>query len=295
MRKSPSARSASAAVPPSPPVRPTTDLSDSFGVRDERLEQEYRRLVELSAQDDAERERGISLLKVVSGDPYRPYIALTFDDGPHGPRTLVLLEILRRLNVPATFFVVGAQARKRPEIVERISLDGHEIGNHTFHHYRLTRVPLDEVPDELNRTRELLRGIIGVQTRLFRPPGGEYDAAILRTVERLGYVTILWTDDPADYKQGRTPQQIEQLVLRDITRGGIILLHDGVEATLTALPRLVARLRARGYIFVTVSELIQRSGGLMRTREYRISRTAAPSLIDRPAFRGPSVYRRGRR
>lgn len=241
----------------------------------EVAETAYRRLVEIAAQDDEERQRGIRSLKVISGDPTKPYVALTFDDGPHGARSVDLLNILRKLAVPATFFLVGMEAERYPEIVQRMVLDGHEVGNHTFHHYRLPRIPLEEVGPELVLTRDLIQSIIGAKTRLFRPPGGEYNASIQRVIERNSLVNVLWSDDPADYVLGRTAAEIEHYVLRDITPGGIVLLHDGVLATYTALPRIVAKIRARGFIFVTVSELIQRGGGLLRIRDNRISRTSA--------------------
>jgi peptidoglycan-N-acetylglucosamine deacetylase len=244
-------------------------------VRGDAVESAYRRLVEIAAQDDEERQRGIRSLKVITGDPAKPYVALTFDDGPHGQKSVDLLNILRKLAVPATFFVVGMEARKYPEILERMVLDGHELGNHTYHHYRLPRIPLEEVAPELNMTRDLIYSIIGMKTRLVRPPGGEYNPAIQRVIEQNGYANILWTNDPADYAAGRTPQQIENFVMRDITPGGIILLHDGVKSTYASLPSMVARIRAKGYIFVTVSELIQRGGGLLRVRENRVSRTSA--------------------
>ena len=243
--------------------------------RTEAVEKNYKQQVELASQDDSERQKGIKVLKVIAGDPRKPYIALTFDDGPHGKRTLDLLDLLHRLGVPATFFVVGMQALKYPDIIQRMVLEGHELGNHTFHHYRLPRIPLEEVPGELNLTRDTLQNMVGTRTRLVRPPGGEYNPAIQRVIEQNGYANILWSDDPADYVLGRTPTQIENFVMRDITPGGIILLHDGVLPTQAALPRLVARLRAKGLIFVTVSELIQRGGGLLRVREIRVSRTSA--------------------
>ncbi|MES2459228.1 MAG: polysaccharide deacetylase family protein [Armatimonadota bacterium] len=243
---------------------------------DKRFENGYRRLVEIAAQDDAERERGIRLLKVITGDPHLPYIALTFDDGPHGPRTAQLLDLLRRLVVPATFFLVGKQIALYPRLVQRMVLEGHEVGNHTYHHYRLPQIPLEEVAGELNATRDLVSSIIGARIRLFRPPGGEYNPEVQHIAEKNGYATILWTDDPADFVAGRTSAQIEGFVKRDMTPGGIILLHDGIPATMKALPDIVVSLRARGFIFVTVSELIQRGGGLLRVRNLRVhSRTTA--------------------
>ena len=260
-----------AAVPLLPP-----GVAETPGVNSDAQERGYRRMVELAAQDDAERERGIRLLKVITGDPGKPYISLTFDDGPHGSRTMELLDLLHHLGVPATFFLVGKQVMRFPGIVQRIVVDGHEIGNHTYNHYRLTRIPLEEVAGELNATRDALFSLLGIRVRLFRPPGGDYNPAILKIAEQNGYATILWTDDPADFAPGRTPAQIEAFVKRDITPGGIILLHDGVPATWAALPGIVANFKAQGFIFVTVSELIQRGGGLLRVRNIRVpSRTAA--------------------
>jgi peptidoglycan/xylan/chitin deacetylase (PgdA/CDA1 family) len=238
-------------------------------------EKSYRRLVEIVAQDSEERQRGIRSQKIISGNPDKPYVALTFDDGPHGSRTTDLLKILRRLSVPSTFFVVGMEAREYPKILEQIVLEGHEIGNHTYHHYRLPRIPLEEVGPEINMAQDLIHSLIGLKTRLFRPPGGEYNSSIQRVIEQHGHINVLWTDDPADYTLGRTPEVIEQFVLRDITPGGIILLHDGVRATYDALPKIVSKIRAKGYIFVTVSELIQRGGGVSRINHNRISRTSA--------------------
>lgn len=255
-------------LPPAGPFAPPNDVPFAE-------EKSYRRSLELAQQDDVERQKGIRSLKIITGDPAQPYVALTFDDGPHGDRTLELLALLRRLSVPATFFVVGMEAQQQPQIIERMVLEGHELGNHTYHHYRLPKIPLADVAPELNSTRDILRSIVGQRTRLVRPPGGEYNAAIQRVIEQNGYANILWSDDPADYAQGRTANQIEAFIMRDITPGGIILLHDGVIATLAALPRFVQRIRAKGLQFVTVSELIQRGGGLLKVREHRVSRTSA--------------------
>jgi peptidoglycan-N-acetylglucosamine deacetylase len=238
---------------------------------------DYRRLIALAAQDDAERQKGIRVTKVVTGDPGQRLVALTFDDGPHGWRTADLLTVLRRLKVRATFFVVGKMALRYPELIERMVLDGHELGNHTYNHYRLPLIPASQIPSELNRTRDILTSIVGSPTRLFRPPGGEYNEAIQKIIAQEGYTNMLWTDDPADYKPGRSSAKITELVLRDVTPGGIILLHSGLIPTMNALPEMVRRLQAQGYSFVTCSELIQRGGGLLHLQNIpaRISRTAA--------------------
>ena len=270
MRKPTDARQTVPRDPPSEPLRP-----GQTPPRADAIETDYRKPLELALQDDVEREKGVRSLKVISGDPRLPYVAITFDDGPHGDKTLRLLDVLKTLRVPATFFVVGMQARKYPGIIERIALEGHEVGNHTYHHYRLPLIPLEEVAQELNLCRDVLRSILGVRTRLVRPPGGEYNIAVQRVIELNGYANILWSDDPADYQLGRTPQQIERFVLRDVTPGGIILLHSGVAPTVEALPNMIARIRAKGLIPVTVSELVQRSGGLLKLQNVRISKTSA--------------------
>ena len=167
-------------------------------------------------------------------------------------------------------------ALRYPELIERMVLDGHELGNHTYNHYRLPLIPISQIPSELNRTRDVLTSIVGSPTRLFRPPGGEYNDAIQKIIAQEGYTNMLWTDDPADLQsRALLSEKITELVLRDITPGGIILLHSGLHPTMNALPEMVARLRAQGYSFVTCSELIQRGGGLLHLQNIpaRISRT----------------------
>jgi peptidoglycan-N-acetylglucosamine deacetylase len=238
---------------------------------------EYRRLLALALKDDVDRQKGIRVTKVVTGDPAQRFVALTFDDGPHGEKTGELLTVLRRLSVPATFFLVGKMCLRYPELVERIVLDGHELGNHTYNHYRLPLIPLSEVPSELRRTRDVLTNIVGGPTRLFRPPGGEYNETIQKIIAQEGFTNMLWTDDPADYKPGRTAAKITEFVMRDMTPGGIILLHSGLPETVKAVPEMVSRIRNQGYTFVTCSELIQRGNGLLHLQNLpaHISRTAA--------------------
>ena len=235
-----------------------------------------RRSIDHFNKIHASRQKTIHCSEVVCGDMHRPFVALTFDDGPHDGKTSRLLSILKRLDVPATFFLVGAQIRKFPGVTGQIAADGHEIGNHTFHHFRLPAIPKENVGEEIDRTTELIANLTGFSTRLFRPPGGETNRDVLREVHARRLANILWSDDPADFKLGRTPARITELVLRDLTPGGIILLHDGVEATMDALPEMVRRIRARGLRFVTVSDLIARGGGLRGQRiPAFISRTAA--------------------
>lgn len=227
-----------------------------------------------------DRQRSIRVPEIVEGNWLQPRIALTFDDGPHPVMTNRLLDELKRLNVKATFFLVGKRMRFHPDIVIRMVLDGHEIGNHTYHHVRLPSLPSSEVLGEFKRTDATLRMIIGVSSRLIRPPGGEYSPALSRRLASNGYVNVLWTCNPADYKFGRTPDEITQLILRDINPGGTILLHSGLQTTIDSLSSTVKLLRNRGYEFSTVSDMIINGGTNQRTGNSLSSRTRVDDVTD---------------
>ncbi len=188
------------------------------------------------------------------GNPQERTLALTFDDGPHPVFTPRLLAILRRYHVKATFFVVGKMAQQHPELVRAEVAAGHLIGNHTFHHVNLTRIPDSEVRNEWLACQLVVKGITGQTMRYDRPPGGDWDASVVREAERLGLTTVLWTDDPGDYASPGD-RKIETRVLDRINNGGIILLHDGIQQTLDVLPQIIEHLQSHGYRFVTVDQM----------------------------------------
>ena len=181
-------------------------------------------------------------------------MALTFDDGPHADYTLKLLDILKAKNVKATFFVIGHMADKYPDLVRREVADGHEVGNHTYSHVTLTKIPEEQIDVEYQATDDAIRRIAGKTARYCRPPGGDHNAEVLRRAATLGLTTVLWTDDPGDYLN-----PADELLLADETRalspGGIILLHDGSQSTLDTLARFIDAARARGYRFVSLDDL----------------------------------------
>ena len=196
----------------------------------------------------------------VEPPPTHPWIALTFDDGPH-PRTEALLSVLREAHVPATFFVVGKMADRYPQIIRDIARDGHELANHTYTHRNLSRLPSDEVIDELEQTREVVQRLTGQDAYLFRPPGGDFSRRTVRLATQSGYRMVLWnvlTDDV----EGASPRHIRRRILQGAQDGAIILMHSGIQNTIDILPGVIAELRQRGYNFVTVSALL----GLPRTR-----------------------------
>jgi peptidoglycan-N-acetylglucosamine deacetylase len=223
----------------------------------------YKNVLEILAQQQAELQRGLQYDKLIRGDPQKKQIALTFDDGPHPGYTPQILALLKQFNVRATFFLVGCQAEKYPELVRAEMAAGHSIGNHTYHHVSLPKIPEEYVADEIKTCGEVLRSITGEAPHLFRPPGGEYDTQVAETAEALGYTTVLWTDDPGDYA---SPGEglILSRTLRDASNGGIILIHDGIQQTVDVLPEIIEALRKQGYQFVTIDELLAPAGGRPR-------------------------------
>lgn len=207
---------------------------------------------------EANAERGSRPEKFVRGDRGRKSIALTFDDGPHAAYTPQILQILKQEGVKATFFLVGEMAEKYPALVRAEVADGHSVGNHTYHHLSLVKVPTENVAVEIKACGEVLRSITGKAPHLFRPPGGDCDQWVLESAQALGYTSVFWTDDPGDYASPGA-DVIEQRLLRSVDNGGIILLHDGIRQTIEILPRLLQTLKARGYDFVTVDEMLRRA------------------------------------
>ena len=198
-------------------------------------------------------------------------LALTFDDGPDPRWTPAILDILKKENVPATFFIIGKNGQAYPDLMRRIVNDGHEIGNHSFTHPNLGEIPLSLTELELNATQRLIESEIGRSTVLFRPPYfGDAEADKPQDVEpaivaqNLGYIMVGVRIDPDDWQLPVTADQIVQRTIdramdsNPETRGEVILLHDSGgdrSATVEALPRLIQELRARGFKFVAASEL----------------------------------------
>jgi cellulose synthase/poly-beta-1,6-N-acetylglucosamine synthase-like glycosyltransferase/peptidoglycan/xylan/chitin deacetylase (PgdA/CDA1 family)/spore germination protein YaaH len=198
-------------------------------------------------------------------------IALTFDDGPDPDWTPAILDILKRENVPGTFFVIGKNGQAHPDLLRRIVNEGHEIGNHTFTHPNLGEIPGGITTLELNATQRLIESITGRSTVLFRPPYfGDAEADTPEEVapaiiaKDLGYIMIGLRIDPSDWKPGVTADEIVQRTVdramdtNPETRGQVVLLHDSGgdrAATIEALPRVIHELRARGFKFVPVSTL----------------------------------------
>jgi peptidoglycan/xylan/chitin deacetylase (PgdA/CDA1 family) len=197
----------------------------------------------------------VYLHKFYRGDPSKKQVALTFDDGPHPAWTPKLLAVLKKYHVKATFFVVGMRAEKNPELIRQEVADGHCIANHTYHHNRLAKDPVAMVSAEIQQCSAVIKQITGKAPRFFRPPGGTFDTQVTDTVDSLGYLTVLWTVNTGDFERP-TAQVIEDRALRGVRNGAIFLFHDGVPQTIEALPEIITKLRAQGYEFVTIDEMV---------------------------------------
>ena len=191
----------------------------------------------------------------VSLVPRRPWIALTFDDGPHPVMTERLLAMLKNEGVPATFFVVGKMAARYPQILQEISRQGHEIANHTYSHPNLARADKKTLLTELAQTRSIIQKLTGQDTLLYRPPGGNYSRQSLKVASQAGYHMILWTVLTKDVNGASIPV-MQHHVLSSASDGAIVLMHSGIPNTVDMLPSVIEKLRAQGYHFVTVSQLL---------------------------------------
>jgi len=186
-------------------------------------------------------------------------IALTYDDGPNDPHTLLLLEILAKHGVQATFFLIGRYVKQRPDIACEIARAGHVVGNHTFHHPNLIFASAARTLAELQQCTQVLADTIGDHSSLFRPPFGGRRPATLRVARSLGLETVMWTVTGWDWK-GKPAEYVEHKVCQQVRGGDVILLHDGGHAgfgadrsqTVIATDRLIARYSAEGYEFVTI-------------------------------------------
>jgi cellulose synthase/poly-beta-1,6-N-acetylglucosamine synthase-like glycosyltransferase/peptidoglycan/xylan/chitin deacetylase (PgdA/CDA1 family) len=191
-------------------------------------------------------------------------IALTFDDGPDPRWTPRIAATLRSLHVPATFFVVGSQVVRHPDVVRDLHRQGFELGNHTFTHAELSKLPGWERSFQISLTENAIAGVVGVRPRLIRPPYSSVPAALtpaqakaLAGLAKQGYLIALSDFDGEDWRRSGAAQ-IVRAATPTSSRGGIILLHDGGgdrSQTVAALEQLVPALQARGFRFVRVSEL----------------------------------------
>jgi peptidoglycan-N-acetylglucosamine deacetylase len=191
-------------------------------------------------------------------------VALTFDDGPNPPYTEQILDILKEKQISATFFLIGSNAAKHPDLVRRIVAEGHQIGNHTYNHIDLLKVDRETAAAEIDRTNEVLRAAVGFAPQVVRPPHGFRDPAIMEVMANRNMTVVEWSVMSKDW----TNPGVETIVRRTmgkVQNGSVILLHDGDgiastssrDQTVAATRQIIDELSAQGYKFVTVDKIVQ--------------------------------------
>ena len=191
-------------------------------------------------------------------------VALTFDDGPYGTSTAQVIDILQRERVPATFFLVGQNVKKYPELTQKIVHNGYAIGNHTYTHAHLESLSLADSLAQIAETEATIASTTGVHTPFFRPPYGVLPSALRARLIVEGYKIVLWNVDPRDWDStNSTSEKIVLDILKNRTPQMIIDLHDGRDThvnyprnnLIAALPIVIEALKADGYTFVTIDQI----------------------------------------
>ena len=179
-------------------------------------------------------------------------VAITFDDGPNPDYTGELLEGLKERGVLATFFLLGVEIEKYPELVEQMYEEGHLIGTHSYQHVNLCNLTDEKAIEQVVKTTELIEGLTGECPLFIRPPFGSWK-------KNLDYETtmieVLWDVDPLDWNTGNTGVVVKR-VLKCVEDGDIILLHDASQSSVDAALQIIDQLQKEGYVFVTVYELV---------------------------------------
>ena len=198
-------------------------------------------------------------------------VCLTFDAAWDDSDTQQLIDIFKKYNVKATFFVVGEWVDKYPGSVKALSDAGHSINNHSDTHRHMPKLTRNEIKDEITKCNEKITAVTGTRPLLVRPPYGDYDNKTIEAAESLDMYSIQWDVDSLDWK-GISADEIKNRVLSSVQSGSIILFHNGAKHTPEALPGIIEALQKDGYKLVTVNELIYK-------KDYEIDSTGRQKQI----------------
>ena len=181
-------------------------------------------------------------------------IALTFDDGP-GPYTAHLLDVLDQYGAKATFFLIGSKVSSQANVVRSIHARGHQLGNHSWSHPELPKLPVDQIAGEIDRTNDAIKQATGVTPAILRPPYGAVNGVVLEQLRLRGMSSILWSVDTRDWAD-RNSDIVCSRAVAGARPGAIILMHDIHQTSVGAVPCILSALKQQGYSFVTVQGLL---------------------------------------
>lgn len=227
------------------------------------------------APSESKTKAGVSAENIPLGQLYNQYpetvfrkgasdsnkIALTFDDGPSEVTCGQVLDVLKQKQVKATFFLLGQYVTEHPAVAHRIVEEGHVVGNHSWSHPNLKKASLERMEQEIVNTEEVIYELTGLKPNLFRPPYGELNRDNLEFLAQRGYKVISWSSDSKDWQYPNDLSKVRHHTLKDTDGGAILLFHtpfgrEQSQVIAKLLPELIDTLKAQGYQFVTVDELL---------------------------------------
>ena len=198
----------------------------------------------------------VYLKTICRADTKEKVVALTFDDGVEENTTKVL-DVLKKHNIQATFFLVGSKVEKHPHIVKRIVNEGHIVANHTYSHSGFFPTSSKEkVEQEIIKCADAIQNTVGKRPVLFRPPFGVTNPIIGKVVRALGLKTIGWSIRSLDTVKGKTREEVAQKVLKNLHAGAIILLHDRCQEADSLVENIIEGAHKQGYVFASLDKMI---------------------------------------
>lgn len=197
------------------------------------------------------------LTSLSKGQTMEKAVALTFDDGPDAQITPLILDVLKKHEVQATFFIIGSRAERNPGIIERINKEGHLIGGHSFsHHFFFDLYPDTTMQDEMRKTDTIIHALTGKRIKLFRPPYGVTNPPLARSVKAMGYTSIGWSVKSNDTVI-KDPVAIVNGIKEKVTSGDIILFHDNKPWTVESVDQLLSFLKESGYTVYPLDKFLK--------------------------------------
>lgn len=187
------------------------------------------------------------------------HVSLSFDSAWGNDDTNKILDILAKYKVKATFFMTGEWVEKYPEDVKAIAKAGHDLGNHSENHKQMSQLTREECIEEIMKVHQRVKELTGVEMTLFRAPYGDYNNTLMKAARECGYYTIQWDVDSEDWKDYGVNDIIKRCTQdKNLSKGSIILMHNGAKYTPDALESVIKGLKDQGYELVPISEMIYR-------------------------------------